>query len=424
MPNKKFILTILSYALIMLIIGPLIGVLHQESSKKLSTLSFTTEEFSRIKETSLLDNEELKVALQVKEKSQEEYLKRLENISIKEQIELVLKDTTIRNHFLTHYRQNKNALQNQILHESIDNTDKITEFNNAKSILRIAFKLFPDNSLNEFDLSTAKDALAKVHGHAILIGTVIPIMMCVILWFTQQLGGTPITDRSLKIVSITYIYSSFLTIVLMLIKGYSFNLSIRHGITNWAEMSEYIISSRGLKAALYGTTHTITFFSLYYFIFKAFQSLNGRAEITEAEINSKKMRMIYINGTLWVGIGCILIYRGIGYFPETTSPTFYMALLAGFILGGAKGYFVLGKTSRRNVARISQLQKPVQYSSTIPFLLYILIPIMIAFGLTLRAYKDTIWGGGYTVGAVYVGIGAALILASIFYWKADLKKKV
>ena len=134
--------------------------------------------------------------------------------------------------------------------------------------------------------------------------------------------------------------------------------------------------------------------------------------------------MIYINGALWVGIGCLLIYRGIGLFPEISSSTFFMALVAGFILGGAKGYFVLGKTSKRNVTRITNLQKPVQYTSTIPILLLFLVPLMIAFGIMLRSYKETIWGGGYTVGAIYVGIGSALLIASLFYWKADLKKKV
>lgn len=424
MLNKKFLLTILSYALIMLFLGPLIGVLHQESSKKLSFIKFTDNEISSISASSLFDIEELKPALKAKEKAEEIYLEKLKNKNVKEQINLILDNKTIRTHFLTYYRQNKSALPNSKLSDEIDNTSKINEFHCAKKILQLSLKLPETRELDEFEISVAKDFLAKVHGHAILIGTVIPVMMCIILWFTYQLGGTPITDRSLKVVSITYISSSIVTISLMLIKGYSYNISVRHGVTDFNEMGEYIISSHSLKAALYGITHTVTFVSLYYFIFKVFQSLNNRADITEEQIIAKKMRMIYINGILWVGIGALLIYRGLGFFPEKSSPTFYIALLAGLILGGAKGYFVLGKTSKRNVNRITQLQKPVQYTSTIPIMLFLLVPIMIAFGITLRSYKDTIWGGGYTVGAVYVGIGAALFFASLFYWKANLKKKV
>lgn len=424
MLNKKFILSILSYALIMLFLGPLLGVLHQESSKKLTFINFTDKEISSITATSLLEIEPLKQVFQPKEESEKVYLQKLNNKRIGEQINLALYDKTIRRHFLTYFRQNKDLLPAPELSAQIDNPDKSSEFKCVKKILQISLKLPETKELNEFELNIAKDYLARLHGHAILIGSVIPVLMCIILWFTYQLGGIPITDRSLKVVSLTYISSSIATIALMLIKAYSYNVSVRHGITDFSEMSDYFIRSHSLKAALYGTTHTVTFFSLYYFIFKIFQSLNSRAEITEAEMNSKKMRMIYINGFLWVGIGFILIYRGLGFFPEISSSTFYMALAAGFVLGGAKGYFVLGKSSKRNVIRISQLQKPIQYTSTIPILLLFLIPLMIAFGITLRNYKDTIWGGGYTVGAVYVGIGAALVFASLFYWKADLKKKV
>jgi hypothetical protein len=92
--------------------------------------------------------------------------------------------------------------------------------------------------------------------------------------------------------------------------------------------------------------------------------------------------------------------------------------------GAAKGYFVLARTGRKNVKRISLLQKPVQYTSTIPIILFLLIPLMIGFGLLLKSNIESLPGGAYTVGAVYVGIGSALLVASLVYWMADLKKKV
>ena len=263
MQNKKFILTILSYALIMLFVGPLLGVLHQESSKKLSKIQFTDKDLSNIKVTSLLEIESLKQVFEAKEKKQEIYLQKLDKLSCIEQINLVLKDKEIRLHFLTFYRQHKELLPNPELAESIDKSDSISEYNNTKRILGTALKIPESKELNEFEMSLVKDSLARVHGHAILIGCVIPVVMCIILWFSTQLGGTPITDRSLRVVSSTYISSSIITISLMLIKGYSFNISARHGITNWTEMNDYILSSHGLKAALYGTVHTVTFVSLY-----------------------------------------------------------------------------------------------------------------------------------------------------------------
>lgn len=427
MPNKKFILTTLSYALFMLILGPLFGVLHQESSKRLSTIQFSKKDllnFSNKDVHSIFEVEGLSKAFQPKENAEKEYLQKLDGLTLSEQVVLILNDKALQHHLLTHYRQNKDLLPALELSESIDNQDKIEEFKNTKKIIYASFKVPEPVELSDFEVSIAKDALARVHGHTILIGCVIPVLMCIFLWFSSQLGGTPVTDRSLRVVSTTYISSSFFTVILMLIKGYSFNLGVRNGLTNFNEISEYLISSHGLKAALYGTIHSATFLSLFYFVFKIFQSLNGRAEITEEEITAKKMRMIYFSGLLWVGIGLMLAIRGIRLFPETSSSTFFIAIILGAILGGLKGYYVLGRTSKRNIKRISLLQKPVQYTSTVPISLILLIPIMIAFGVTLRSYKDSIMGGGYTVGAVYVGIGSALIIASLNYWTANLKKKV
>jgi hypothetical protein len=427
MPNKKFILTTLSYALIMLILGPLFGVLHQESSKKLSNIQFSEKEllnFANKDVRSIFEVEALNKAFQPKETAEKDYLQKLDKLTLSKQIDLILNDKILRQHLLTHFRQNKALLPLPNFSETIDNQDNTVEFKNTKKIIYASFKVPEPIELSDFEVSIAKDVLARVHGHAILIGCVIPVLMCIFLWFSNQLGGAPITDRSLRVVSMTYITSSLLTITLMLLKGYSFNLGVRNGLTNFNEISEYIISSHGLKAALYGITHTVTFFSLYYFVFKVFQSLNGRAEITEDEITAKKMRMIYINGILWVAIGFILAYRGFVMFPETSSSTFFIALTLGAIIGAIKGYFVLGRTAKRNVKRISLLQKPIQYTSTIPIMLIVLIPIMIAFGVTLRKFQESIFGGAYTVGAVYVGIGSALIVASLNYWTSNLKKKV
>jgi len=428
MPNKKFILTTLSYALIMLIIGPLFGVLHQESSKKLSRIPFSKKEllrFSNLNINTVFDVENLNTAFHAKDDGTETFdLQKLENLSLSSQLALILNDRALQKKLLNYYRQNKTLLPIPEITESIDNQDKTEEFINTKKILYASFKIPLPKELTDFEVQVAKDVLAKVHGHAILIGTVIPVLMCIFLWFAYQLNGAPITDRSLRVISATYISSSFITIILMLVKGYSFNLGVRNGLTNFNEISEFILSNRGLKAALYGITHSVTFFSLYYFVYKIFQSLNGRAEITEEEIIDKKMRMIYINAFLWAIIGIILCYRGFKFFPETTSSAFYIALALGAIIGGAKGFFVLGKTAKRNIKRITLLQKPVQYTSTVPILLLILIPVMIAFGQTLRHFRNSIFGGDYTVGAVYVGIGAALIIASLNYWKVNLKKKL
>ena len=87
-------------------------------------------------------------------------------------------------------------------------------------------------------------------------------------------------------------------------------------------------------------------------------------------------------------------------------------------MGGAKGKFVLSKTAKKNKARINGLDEPVNVGQTFAKPFYGFIVGMMVLGFLLRAFNESL-GGYVVVGGVYCGIGAALMVSSLVYWKSD-----
>lgn len=100
-----------------------------------------------------------------------------------------------------------------------------------------------------------------------------------------------------------------------------------------------------------------------------------------------------------------------------------LAIIASLVLGAVKGRFVLSKTARRNKSRIEQLEEPLKLQHVYAKSFYFLIVGMIALGISLRAFNEYL-GGFVVVGAIYCGIGLALIVSSTVYWQQDRRPVV
>ena len=115
---------------------------------------------------------------------------------------------------------------------------------------------------------------------------------------------------------------------------------------------------------------------------------------------------------LWLAVGVMLIVRGLfPHFANIDSMGVKVAaVLLGIAVGGAKGWFVLAKSAKRTAGFIAR--RPEQDWIWMSFhpVLWAVIPLMIAMGLTLKHYcaEDA---PGVIVG-VYVGIGAAMMVGS------------
>ena len=124
-------------------------------------------------------------------------------------------------------------------------------------------------------------SLALVHGHAILIGVLLPLAAIWALHIGLILGTAPLSARSLKWTTALYIPGSVVSVLLMLWKGYHFVLGVRGGTLDLGALNHsFLFGSHALRAALYGASHTAMALGLGILGVCLWRSLN--AESSEA----------------------------------------------------------------------------------------------------------------------------------------------
>ncbi|MDA1264203.1 MAG: ferrochelatase [Planctomycetota bacterium] len=120
---------------------------------------------------------------------------------------------------------------------------------------------------------------------------------------------------------------------------------------------------------------------------------------------------------IWILAGGMLAFRGGNMLlneSTASNPARVLATVIGLLIGWAKGEFVLSRSARRNRRRIEELRTPRALEAfSLKFV--VLIGIMIGFGAALKWSAREGYLGWVTVGALYVGIGAALLASSRAY---------
>ncbi|CAI2717780.1 hypothetical protein [Nitrospina watsonii] len=135
-----------------------------------------------------------------------------------------------------------------------------------------------------------------------------------------------------------------------------------------------------------------------------------------------KTQLYRLAGGIWGLVGLFLLVRGIDmYFLAMNSQgssrqAVIISLVAALLIGSAKGKFVLTKTARRNKNRIDQLDPPLKMHQVYAKPFYLFIALMMGVGYMLRHWNEHL-GGYVVVAAIYCGIGIALIVSSLVYWK-------
>ena len=150
----------------------------------------------------------------------------------------------------------------------------------------------------------------------------------------------------------------------------------------------------------------------------------------------KHRSWIALSGFLWFAIGISLLYKGLNFIAiaafQTNSLCFKMkgifgdtqraALFLigiGLLVGFMKGRFVLAKTVRRVVGRISSLPLPIRFKDAYSKSYWILIGSMVALGMTFRFLPIPI----DLRGTIDVAIGSALINGAMLYFRAASQYK-
>ncbi len=99
--------------------------------------------------------------------------------------------------------------------------------------------------------------LALAHGHAILLGTVLPLVLVFMLHLGLTLGFEPLGPKTLKTATWLYLPGSAVSVALLLYKGYHWVLGVRFGHTDFAAWNAaFFGGNEGLRAAIYGLAHT------------------------------------------------------------------------------------------------------------------------------------------------------------------------
>jgi len=145
----------------------------------------------------------------------------------------------------------------------------------------------------------------------------------------------------------------------------------------------------------------------------------------------KHRTWIALSGFLWFVIGLGLLYKGLHLITEAAfktdslcyqmrstfgsaqqSATFFVAI--GLLIGFFKGRFVLSKTVRRVVTRISTLPLPIRLKDAYSKSYWILIGSMVALGMTFRFLPIPT----DIRGVIDLAIGSALINGAMLYFRA------
>ena len=137
-----------------------------------------------------------------------------------------------------------------------------------------------------------------------------------------------------------------------------------------------------------------------------------------------KNSLYALAGSVWGLVGLFLIIRGAVMYQtalqtqNATQTALMISIAIAIVIGVAKGKFVLSKTARRNKSRIENLEGPLKVHHVYAKSFYFLIAGMILLGVSLRHFNEYL-GGYVVVGGIYCGIGLALMVSSLTYWKTE-----
>jgi len=118
--------------------------------------------------------------------------------------------------------------------------------------------------------------LALVHGHAFVVGVLVPIAMAGALFLARGVGGGELSGRSLAWLTRCYLPCATLTVLLMLYKGYHALLSVRFGERDLEAVERaYFGGLAWLRHGTYGVAHVGMAIGLGVFVAGLWRSLRA-----------------------------------------------------------------------------------------------------------------------------------------------------
>jgi len=116
--------------------------------------------------------------------------------------------------------------------------------------------------------------LALLHGHAFLIGVLMPIAWVGMLHIGMKLGGTEISQRAMRWVVWTYVPGALSVLALITYKGMYYVMRVSAGDRDFDAIHGGLFGgSRLLRGLAYGLSHTIATVGLFIFGWVLWRSL-------------------------------------------------------------------------------------------------------------------------------------------------------
>jgi hypothetical protein len=122
---------------------------------------------------------------------------------------------------------------------------------------------------------------------------------------------------------------------------------------------------------------------------------------------------------MWLIGASILLVRGTAYVHDRSWHAW--ALAAGLVLGVLKARLLLDRVATKAVARIRERGR-AHFFGFFSARSWLLVALMMGGGMLLRrlvVHPDVIGAG--IMGAIYIGVGTALLLADRVFWHAALR---
>jgi hypothetical protein len=124
-------------------------------------------------------------------------------------------------------------------------------------------------------------------------------------------------------------------------------------------------------------------------------------------------KWIVFSGFVWMLVGVMLLRKGF-----TLTDNIWITVGASFV-GWAKGRFVLGKTVKRVVARISMLSKPIRIRDVYTKGYWMILGSMMLLGMVMRVVPLPIMFRAF----VDIAVGVALVQGALLYFRAASELK-
>ncbi|MCU0367089.1 MAG: hypothetical protein MUC30_07730 [Bacteroidales bacterium] len=126
----------------------------------------------------------------------------------------------------------------------------------------------------------------------------------------------------------------------------------------------------------------------------------------------KKEYLLLPAGFIWLGVGLMLCTMAFRWLQSAVHPVVFAA--AGIAAGIFISIFGFSRVARKNIERIETLPGERCFFSFMTLKSYLLVLVMMSLGIALRhsSLPKTF------LSVIYIGIGIALAISSISYFKA------